>query len=61
MITKAVMKSNTLILHENINIPDGEEVEVIVKRLHIIDEMYGALKIADSSIIDELLESVYLE
>ena len=61
MITKAVMKGNTLILNENINIPDGEEVEVIVKRLQVIDEMYGALKIGDTSIIDDLVESAYLE
>lgn len=56
MITKAIVKNNSLILNGIVNIPDGEEVEVIVRRIKIIDEMYGAFKISDPLVIEELAE-----
>jgi predicted DNA-binding antitoxin AbrB/MazE fold protein len=57
MITKAKVKNNSLILNERIDIPDGEEVEVIISRIQVIDEMYGYFKISDPSVIEELSES----
>ena len=61
MITKARVRDNSLILNERIDIPDGEEVEVIIRRIQVIDEMYGYFKISDSLVIEELAESDDLE
>lgn len=57
MIIKAIVRNNSIIFNETINIPDGEEVEVIVRGAQVIDDMYGAFKISDLSIIEELAES----
>jgi len=60
-MTKAIVKNNTLIIQDSLHIPDGEEVEVIVKRIRVIEDMYGAFRISDPQIIEDLAESENFE
>ncbi|OQA60116.1 MAG: hypothetical protein BWY45_00353 [Euryarchaeota archaeon ADurb.Bin294] len=60
-MTKAIVKNNTLIMQDSLHIPDGEEVEVIVRRFRVIDDMYGAFRISDPKIIEDLAESENFE
>ncbi len=48
-------------MQDSLHIPDGEEVEVIVRRFRVIDDMYGAFRISDPKIIEDLAESENFE
>jgi len=48
-------------MQDSLHIPDGEEVEVIVRRVRVIDDMYGAFRISDPKIIEDLAESENFE
>ena len=48
-------------MQDSLHIPDDKEVEVIIRRFQVIEDMYGAFCISDPQIIEELAESENFE
>lgn len=60
-MTKPIVKNNPLIIQDSLHILDGEEVKVIVRRIRVIEDMYGAFRVSDLKTIEDLAESENFE
>ena len=60
MKTKAIYMKGTLKLLEKIDLKEGEEVEIEVKK-NSVNKLVGIIKISNKKWIDEIIESPDLE
>ncbi len=60
MLVKAIYKNNVLKPLEELDLKDGDLVEIEVKK-NPVDQLYGIIKIQNKQWLDEIIESPDLE